>query len=190
MHNVTSDTANANTRRQQDKPHDAVPRIYAACLAAYNNGYLHGCWIEAAQDSEEIDAEISEMLKASPIPQAEEWAIHDFEGFEGARLEEYSGIDRAHAFAVFIVEHGRLGGELLNHFCGDLEEAELALENYAGEYKCLADFAQELTEETMQIPEALAYYIDYAAMARDMELNGDVFTLELGHEEVHVFWSR
>ena len=23
------------------------PRIYAACLAAYNNGILHGEWIEA-----------------------------------------------------------------------------------------------------------------------------------------------
>ena len=25
------------------------PRIYVACLAAYNNGILHGAWIDAAQ---------------------------------------------------------------------------------------------------------------------------------------------
>jgi Antirestriction protein (ArdA) len=25
------------------------PRIYVACLAAYNNGYLHGAWIDAIQ---------------------------------------------------------------------------------------------------------------------------------------------
>ena len=34
------------------------------------------------------------------------------------------------------------------------------------------------------------HYIDYEAMARDMELNGDVFTIALGFEDVHVFWSR
>ncbi len=27
------------------------PRIYVACLAAYNNGHLHGAWIDAAQDA-------------------------------------------------------------------------------------------------------------------------------------------
>ena len=25
------------------------PRIYVACLAAYNNGILHGAWIEATE---------------------------------------------------------------------------------------------------------------------------------------------
>ena len=28
---------------------DSNPRIYVACLAAYNNGYLHGAWIDADQ---------------------------------------------------------------------------------------------------------------------------------------------
>ena len=27
--------------------HTEPPRIYVACLAAYNNGILHGAWIEA-----------------------------------------------------------------------------------------------------------------------------------------------
>ncbi len=65
------------------QPHHALqqaesdgPRIYVACLAAYNNGHLHGRWIDAAQDAEDIQSEISEMLSASPIPNAEEWAIH------------------------------------------------------------------------------------------------------------------
>ena len=130
------------------------------------------------------------MLAASPIPDAEEWAIHDYEGYEGARLEEYSGIEKAHALALFIVEHGRLGAKLLEHFGGDLDEAESTFENYAGEHRSLADFAREITEETTEIPKRLVNYIDYDAIARDMELNGDVFTVELGFDEVHVFWSR
>jgi antirestriction protein len=130
------------------------------------------------------------MLRESPVPGAEEWAIHDFEGFEGARLEEYSGIEKAHALALFILEHGRLGAGVVDHFSGDLDAAEAAFEDYAGEHQSLADFAQEITEETTEIPERLARYIDYEAMARDMELNGDVFTVELGFDETHVFWSR
>ena len=167
-----------------------TPRIYAACLAAYNSGRLHGRWIDATQDPEDIQAEISEMLAASPIPGAEEWAIHDHEGFEGARLEEYSGIEKAHALALFIVEHGRLGGKVLDHFGGDLEEAQAAFEEYAGAYRSLADFAQEITEQTAEIPPTLVNYIDYDAIARDMELNGDVFTVQLGFDDVHVFWTR
>lgn len=130
------------------------------------------------------------MLAASPIPLAEEWAIHDYEGFEGAKIEEFSSIERVAALAAFVVEHSELGGKLLEHFGGDLDEATAALDEYAGEHKSLADFAQELTEETTQVPENLANYIDYQAIARDMELNDDVFTIELGFECVRVFWSR
>lgn len=51
------------------------PRIYVACLAAYNNGRLHGRWIDA-NTPDEIWREVSAMLRASPEPDAEEWAIH------------------------------------------------------------------------------------------------------------------
>ncbi|WP_421950820.1 antirestriction protein ArdA [Pelagibacterium sp.] len=166
------------------------PRIYVACLAAYNNGYLHGRWIDADQEPEAIQAEISAMLNASPIPGAEEWAIHDHEGFEGVELHEYSGIDRVVTLAAFIAERGELGAKVLEHFGGDIDQAETAFDEYAGCYRSLADFAQEITEETTDIPPTLIHYIDYAAMVRDMELNGDVFTVELGFEDVHVFWSR
>ena len=47
-----------------------------------------------------------------------------------------------------------------------------------------------MTEETIAIPQNLAYYINYEAMTMDMELNGDVFTIATGFEEVHVFWER
>ncbi len=62
------------------------PRIYVACLAAYNNGQLHGRWIKADQDVEPIQSEIADMLAISPIPHAEEYAIHDFEALKGRRL--------------------------------------------------------------------------------------------------------
>ena len=168
---------------------DTEIRIYVACLAAYNNGILHGRWIDALQDSDAILDEIGAMLKASPIAGAEEFAIYDYEGFEDARIEEYQSIDSVAEVAEFIREHRKLGGKLLEYF-GDLDDARTAMEEeYRGEYSSLADFAQELTEETTEIPENLQYYIDYERMGRDLEIN-DVLTVEMGLEVVLIFWRR
>lgn len=166
-------------------------QIYVACLAAYNNGYLHGQWVDLDQPLDDVWNAIRTMLKTSPIPDSEEWAIHDYEGFEGYDLGEYEGIENAHALAQFILEHGELGGLMLNHMSGDLALAQSAIEdNYQGKYTSLADYAEELTTDTTEIPQHLVYYIDYEAMARDMQLNGDIFTLETGFEAVHVFWNH
>ncbi|MEL6369179.1 MAG: antirestriction protein ArdA [Pseudomonadota bacterium] len=165
------------------------PRIYVACLAAYNSGRLYGAWIDADQPADEIRGEVSAMLKASPIAQAEEFGIHDYDDFAGAQLCEYTDLETVSALAAFIAEHGELGGKLLSYL-GDLDDAQKAMENhYAGCHASLAGFAQELTEETTEIPEPLRFYIDYEAMARDFEIN-DVFTIETAYDEVHVFWRH
>jgi len=89
--------------------------------------------------------------------------------------------------AAFIAEHGTLGGRLLAYF-GDLADAKATIENhYAGEFTSMADFAQEITEQTTAIPEALQYYIDWERMGRDLEIT-DVLAIETGFEKVHVFW--
>jgi antirestriction protein len=163
------------------------PRIYVACLAAYNNGILHGTWIEATEAWRMWEA-TRDMLAKSPIPNAEEWAIHDYEGFASIRISEYASFDHVAELAAFIAEHGALGGELLDHFCGDLDEARGALEDrHLGQYESLADYVQDITEETTAIPHTLRHYIDWQAMARDCELNGDLFTIQTAHDSVHVF---
>lgn len=167
------------------------PRIYVACLAAYNNGWLHGAWIDVEDDADAVREAINAMLKASPVAGAEEYAIHDHEGFGGVEIAEYAGVDKVAAIASFLREGGALGALVLEHFCGDLDAAASALdEDYWGVFASLADGYQEMTEETPTIPEALRLYIDWEAMARDARLNGEVFTVETAHDEVHVFWSR
>jgi antirestriction protein len=121
---------------------------------------------------------------------AEEWAIHDHEGFGGVEIGEFAGIDKVVEIAAFLRQRGRLGALVLEHVGGDLDAAARALEDqYRGVFSSLADCFQELTEETMVIPEILRPYIDYEAMGRDAQLNGEVFTLEAAHDEVHVFWA-
>ncbi len=166
-----------------------TPRLYIADLAAYNAGHLHGVWIDATDDLDDIWDQINTMLEASPTQDAEEYAIHDYEGFGGYRVEEYDSIDELHEIACFIEEHPVFGAELLNH-CSDLKEAQkMAEESYNGCYTSLADYAQELTEQTGDIPSHLEYYIDYDRMSRDMKLSGDIFSIETAHDEVHVFWG-
>jgi antirestriction protein len=167
------------------------PRIYVACLAAYNNGRLHGAWIDAARDPWELWEDIRTMLQASPVAGAEEYAIHDYEGFGGVRIAEYEAIDCVAHIAAFIVEHGALGAAVLDYYNDDMAEAREALEDcYLGSYPSLADYVQELTEDTTAIPASLRYYIDWQAMARDAEMSGDLFTIETAHDEVHVFAGR
>jgi len=162
-------------------------QIYVACLAAYNNGHLHGKWIEANQPAWAIYDDIRYVLDTSSIADAEEWAIHDYEGFGGLSISEYEGIERVSELASFIDEHGELGAELLSHF-DSIEEAEEALdEGYHGSFASLADYVQELTEDCAFIPEHLRFYIDWEAMARDAEMSGDIFTVQTAHDEIHVF---
>ena len=166
-------------------------KIYVADLTAYNNGKLHGVWIDATQELDDIQDQINEMLESSPEELAEEWAIHDYEGFGSYSVSEYEGIQSWHEIACFIEEHGEIGSELLGHFGDDLDDAKKAIEeNYSGCYASLADYAQELTEDTGDIPKHLEFYIDYERMGRDMELSGDIFTIETAHDEVHIFWTH
>ncbi|GGX08018.1 antirestriction protein ArdA [Streptomyces noursei] len=105
-----------------------MQQIYAACLAAYNNGILHGEWIDATQDPDSIGHEIQLMLERSPIPGAEEFAIHDYDGFGGLPLGEYESLSDLHAIALtlddfpaVVVKHsyGEVPAEDLYETCED-----------------------------------------------------------------------
>lgn len=168
------------------------PEIYIADLAAYNNGHLHGEWVDATLEVEEIEEKIKVLLSNSPVgEEAEEWALHDYSDFCEAELGEYPDLNEVVEVAHFLKENGLLGSKLIGYY-GDLESAKEAMENnYCGEYESVSDFAQELTEDTVSgIPENLKYYIDYDSMGRDLELGGDIITIELCFDEVHIFWSR
>ena len=160
------------------KTTQTTAKVYVACLAAYNNGILHGCWIDANQEAEAIHDAIKDMLAQSPIANAEEWAIHDYEGFCGLRLSEYESIEKVAEMAAMIQEHGEAWAKFAEY--EGIEEA------YAGEWISEEDFAESLAEETMEIPQHLAFYIDYEKLARDLFIN-DYFSAESEGGKVYVF---
>lgn len=170
------------------------PRIYVASLSDYNAGRLHGEWIEADQPIEEIQAQVQAMLAASPEPIAEEWAIHDFEGFGPWQLGEYEDLAVVARIATGIAEHG----EAFAAWAHTLEQPTLdgldGFEDaYHGSWSSLSDYAESLLEDLgVDVdalgPENLQPYVhfDLDAFARDLAM--DLFVVD-GRDGVHVFES-
>ncbi|MFD9563366.1 antirestriction protein ArdA [Streptomyces sp. NPDC059994] len=124
-------------------------QIYAACLASYNNGILHGEWIDATQDPDSIGHEIQLMLDASPIPGAEEFAIHDYDDFGGLELGEYESLENLHLIALALDDFPAV---IVRHFHGEVEVADL--------YETCQDrFIGTVTEEIGPEENAYAAYI-------------------------------
>ncbi len=164
------------------------PQIYVACLSSYTNGILYGEWLDATQDVEDIKEQIKQLLAKSPMPGAEEFAVHGDMGFGSLRIEEYESIEQIHEKALFIVEHGELGAEVLAYYGGYLEDAKEALEErYEGKHKSELDYATYLFDEIYlhDIPERLQFYIDYEQFKIDIFIDS-YFSLEV-EGRCHIF---
>ena len=83
-----------------------TPRIYVASLSDYNNGNLHGAWIEINKTVEEISEAIQAILATSRYPIAEEWAIHDYELPGGIRISEWEQMAHVSALGLALEQAG------------------------------------------------------------------------------------
>lgn len=164
------------------------PRIYVACLRAYNAGILHGRWIDATQDADDIMADITAMLAESPADgDCEEWAIHDHEGFEGVNIGEYDRIETVAELAGLVEEYGEPFAAYYNHVGGDVDGVQFE-DAYAGEYDSEEAFAEEIAGDGYSTDDLgrLANYIDWGRYARDLFM-GDYFSEDTGAGRVYVF---
>lgn len=159
-------------------------RIYVASLSDYNDGRLHGVWLDANAEAEDLAEGIQEMLARSPMPGAEEWAIHDYEGFGPLRLGEYEDLGTISQIAHGTAEHG----PAFTHWaaiCGSTDHDELARfdDVYLGHWQSVEAYAQELLDDLglddvieRSVPEYLQPYVkvDVEGFGRDLEYSGDV----------------
>lgn len=167
-------------------------RIYVACLASYNNGYLHGAWIDCdGKDASELQEEVNAILRTSKypnvmveyqgqqVPSAEEYAIHDSDGFRQL-ISEYTSlenvaklvellesVDNPNALLAFINNYGHQND--LDTVLASFEDA------YYGEYDSELDYAYEFIDLVGYLdgmPEHLQSYFDYESFARDLFMDG------------------
>ena len=183
-----------------------MARFYAACLASYNNGILHGAWIDASTDVDEMQDAINAMLRASRfpnvtvehdgkrVPSAEEWAMHDKDGDELDGLGEYCGLqaiaNRIELAELAESELGDDGMEIVNAFydrwgqCDDApaDMIERVRDAYQGTFRDLEAWADDYWESSGMydgIPEHARAYVDVERWARDAEMGGDIFTADV-----------
>jgi len=134
-------------------------QIYIACLASYNNGTLHGTWIDATSDVDEMQEDVNAMLRSSEypnvmvecpacggvchvetcstckgygkVPSAEEFAIHDFDGIPN--IGEYCGLQAVADYVEFVEAHDYFEADeikaVMDDCCGDLALAKERLED-------------------------------------------------------------
>jgi antirestriction protein len=157
------------------------PKIYIACLASYNNGILYGKWIDANQDASVLEEEISDILAGSPMADAEEWAIHDYDDFDDLRLSEYESLETISQVAENIVERGELFIEAYKYTNSIDETIEMLNDRFIGYYDSVIDYAEEITDIST-VPQHLQYYIDFESLARDIELSGEIHTFEVDNQ--------
>ena len=91
--------------------------------------------------------EIQEMLAQSPEPDAEEWAIHDNEGFYYVSLNEYQSIKDVVALAKNIMPNNRMlaGGQFdRTGFNQELRDGICAIIGFGGNGKAIARALQAI----------------------------------------------
>jgi antirestriction protein len=152
-------------------PTNATPRIYVACMAAYNNGKLHGEWIDANQDVEDLQEAIAKVLSTSPEPGAEEWAVHAYDNMPPG-MGECPDLEEISEYARLFDEYGEAFAVFADHEGLEYATEERFQDTYLGEYDSLVAYAEEYAENYMEIPDIFAHYIDYEAIALDLDCAG------------------
>lgn len=185
-HEPTQPTLPDTVQSHETEPKPS-PAIYVASLSDYNNGRLHGTWIDAAQEPDEIYADINAMLANSPEPSAEEWAIHDYEQFGRWRVGEYESIEQVSRIAKGIAEHGYAYSAWADVFEGEVASFDTNSfhEAYLGHYEAVTEYVEQMADDLGYeraldtLPEHLRSYayIDYAAIARDLHASGEIATV-------------
>lgn len=179
----------------------ADPQIWVASLADYNDGTLHGAWLDAAQEVEAIQADIQAMLAASPLAaetgqMAEEWGIFDLEGFGAFRLAEYENLEVVSRIACGIAEHGLAYAAFAEVMDGDPDALAGFADSYLGHHDSLQAYAEQFAEDVgyyealeRVVPEAIRPYVrlDTEAMAHEMQIGGAIHVLAPEDGGVWVF---
>lgn len=186
-------TAEAEQSQNRETEPTTRPQIWVGSLSDYNAGILHGEWMDAAREPEDVHDDITSMLGKSPtaareaLP-AEEWAIFDYEGFGSLRIDEYESIDRVTRFANGIVDHGlafAAWASMEDH--ADSDYLNEAFEDaYRGRFDSTVDYVDQFVEDMgyddmldKALPAGIRPYVRIQTdqLARDLELSGDIYTV-------------
>lgn len=158
------------------------PNVMVECIACGGDGI----------NPNESDSICKTCHGTGEVPSAEEWAIHDHEGFPEGSVGEYTSFGKLYEIRERIEEaeeeFGDDGQEVLEAFeyCFGMNDTPISTirDAYRGKYGSGAEMEQEFAIETGQIKEDSPYfhYIDWERVRND---NCDV-----SEHNGHFFWSN
>lgn len=157
-------------------------QVYIANLGKYNEGELVGYWFTPPIDYEEMKERIG--LDG----EYEEYAIHDYE--LPFNIDEYASIHEINRLCELVEEiegtpiYDELS-EIQGMWFSSLEELLEHIDDIVCYSDCdsMEDVARYYIEETGQlgeVPSNLQNYIDYQALGRDMEIEGNYLVTSHG----------
>lgn len=173
------------------------PAIYVACLASYNSGHLHGAWLNLGDvprlNASDIQDGIDYVLKTSPVPNAEEYAVHDFQRIPAILRDEHPDLE---ALAEWVTtwqecEGNGSEGDVFSKYCdniGQVVSFDEFNDAYMGTFDSEAEFAEDYYEQTGQIPtDSLVSYIDWDRVWYGVFSCDGYFSIYLGAGEYAIF---
>lgn len=182
---------------------ESAPCIYVACLCAYNNGHSSGCWIDANQEPEAIWQEINSMLANSPMPDAEEWAIHDYQNFGSISIDEYENIEELCQWVKLLTLHSNDRDAVAAYvdWAKNIGLEEITSENFKSRYCGHWDNAEAFALRSDEIEERYNWsglesqfyfwstVIDWKKVGRELELSDEYYYIDAS-PGIYVFRYR
>ncbi len=167
----------------KEKNTDIERSIYVACLSSYNSGVLHGKWIKLLIkkpyqdeqiwefDRDYIQDEINNMLKSSKMPNAEEWAIHDYNNF--INLGEYQSIVLIEKNMNAIGKHGYDVVKGFREMYPSEDISNLDDKTYHTDYSNFQEYAEHYADDVVlgeyDTNSNICSYFDYKNFANDFK---------------------
>ena len=193
---MTTATATANATKPAGIA-QGLPDLgaYIACLASYNNGCLHGAWVdlEVASTVEEVQKCIDWVMATSPTPGAEEYAVYDWSGVpRSISGQEWPYWEEVLTLVGAIDEHGeafQLWHENAPGYNTDPSDFE---RDYVGSYESGADYARDYFEErhgaALEQLQEVTFAIDWEAVWERGDIS-QYFWGSQGDKGFHVYRS-
>lgn len=152
-------------------------RIYVASLSDYNAGRHHGAWIDVDEwmDADDLQEKINAILKTSPEAAetgwpAEEWAIHDMEGFP-SNMGENTPIQDILKFVEYAEDQDE-GDVFLayQNYSTDFGDWESAKDSYYGVYDTMRELAEsQIGDQLDACPETIQDHFDWESYEKSLD---------------------
>lgn len=168
---------------------DTTPRAWVGCLACYNAGRLVGAWVDGIEAGE-VDPDIFGRACWASTNGHEELWVFDHENYGPLLTGETSPIE-AQRLAGLLESIDEDEREAFGHYVsnGHEPDPEEFQDAYNGWWDDIAEFAEQLAEDTGAMPDTSSWpagCIDWERAGNEL-LMGDYWAAEAESGGIYVF---